>query len=331
MATHTRTMTVRLVTGSIVLLFLLCGILTWQAVGVDMSNPHANYWRFVRHGIPGFSTTPAQGHTILIQNGGENWREIRNAIIMRYAQWILILALAGIGIFYYLTGGDKLEKPRSGIKIQRYTLGERLLHWYTAALFITMALTGLSILLGRVALLPLFGHTIVAGWLGASKILHNYCGPLLLIGIALELVIWLRQNIPTKIDLQWFKNLGGMIGKGPRAHAGKVNGGQKAWFWLVVALGIVVGTTGVVLDFPVWGQTRFTMQVSHGIHVFFAVLFVAGSFAHIYMGTIGAEGAFEGMWRGSVDAVWAEQHADLWYAEQTQGKQDAPGFRETSP
>jgi formate dehydrogenase subunit gamma len=152
---------------------------------------------------------------------------------------------------------------------------------------------------------------------------HNWCGPLFLAGVFLEFVIWVRHNIPRRIDLQWFRNMGGMIGSGPRPHSEKINGGEKAWFWLMFLFGTAVGITGVLLDFPIWGQTRFTMQVSEVIHATVAVLFITASFGHIYMGTVGAEGAFEGMWRGKVDAVWAKQHADLWYAEEMAGKKEA--------
>jgi formate dehydrogenase subunit gamma len=218
-----------------------------------------------------------------------------------------------------------LCKTRSpGVKIERFTLGERVLHWYTALLFTTMAVTGLSLLLGRVALIPIFGHPLVSGYLQTTKMLHNYCGPLLLVGILLESLIWVRYNIPKKMDLQWFKNMGGMIGHGPRPHAGKINGGEKGWFWLVVIFGIGVGITGVLLDFPIWGQSRFTMELSHVIHVTLAVLFVTASFGHVYLGTLGAEGVFEAMWTGSVDAVWAEQHADLWYQERLREKEARP-------
>ena len=129
----------------------------------------------------------------------------------------------------------------------------------------------------------------------------------------------MRYNIPRKMDLQWFKNMGGLIGSGPRPHSGKINGGEKGWFWTMFLFGVVVGITGILLDFPIWGQTRFTMQVSHVIHATAAMLFLAASFGHIYMGTIGAEGAFEGMWKGSVDEVWAQQHADQWYEEKKAG------------
>jgi len=303
---------------------LLAGTFYWQAGGADISNPRGNFWRVVRHGIPAYSSTPAQGHTKLIVNSGENWREIRNGLMMRGSQWVLALALIGAGLFYFFVGSDKLEKPRSGVKIERFTLGERVLHWYIAVVFIIMGITGLSLLLGRLALIPIFGHPFVSGYLQTSKVLHNYCGPLLLIGILIAAPIWVRNNIPKKFDLQWFKNMGGMIGHGPRPHAGKVNAGEKGWFWLVVIFGISVGITGVLLDFPIWGQTRFTMQISHIIHATVAVLFVTCSFGHIYVGTIGIEGVFEAMWAGSVDAVWAQQHADLWYQEKMREREAKP-------
>lgn len=306
-------------------LLLLAGMLYWQAVGADVNNPRANFWRVVRNGIPGFTKVTTAGHHILILNSGENWREIRNGLIMRGSQWILALALVGVGLFYFFVGSDKLEKPRSGVKIERFTLGERVLHWYIALMFIIMAVTGLSLLLGRLALIPIFGHPVVSGYLQTSRVLHNYCGPLLLIGILIAAPIWIRNNIPQRMDLQWFKNMGGMIGHGRRPHAGKVNGGEKGWFWLVVVFGITVGITGVLLDFPIWGQTRFTMELSHVIHVTVAVLFVTVSFGHIYTGTLGIEGVFEAMWTGSVDAVWAQQHADLWYQEKIRQREAKPG------
>ena len=303
---------------------LLAGTFYWQAGGADISNPRGNFWRVVRHGIPAYTSTPAQGHTILIVNSGENWREFRNGFLMPFSQWLIVLALVAMGVFYGFVGPDKLDKPRSGVKVERYTQWERVLHWYTAALFIIMAVTGLSLLLGRIVLIPIFGHVGDSAYLQMSKVLHNYSGPLLLIGIILEFVLWVRINIPKKMDLQWLKNMGGMLGKGPRPHTGRVNIGQKGWFWLVVIFGTIVGVTGVLLDFPIWGQTRFTMQVSHVIHAITAVLFVTTSLGHIYMGSVGVEGVFEGMWTGSVDAVWAQEHADLWYQEKIRERESKP-------
>ncbi len=312
-----------LVMGTLFLL-LTGGIIYWQAVGADVSNPHSNFWRVVRQGIPGFTTVTSEGHKVLILNSGENWREIRNGLIMPFSQWVLALALAAIGLFYFFVGPDKLEQPRSGVRIERYTLGERVLHWYTALLFVTMAITGLSMLLGRVLLIPVFGHWAVSGYLQTTKGLHNYCGPFLLVGIFLEILIWVRYNIPHKEDLTWFKTLGGLFGSGPRPHSGRINAGEKGWFWLVLVFGLASGITGIIMDFPIWGQARLTMQISQVIHVASGVLFIAASFGHIYLGTFGEEGTFEAMWTGSVDAVWAKQHNDLWYAEKMPAKGEKP-------
>ncbi len=314
MATQTRRRVGALVLGALLLLFAGGVLVYWQAVGADLSNPRANFWRAVRAGVPGYSSTPQQGHTILI-TAGENWRGIRNGALMPASQWIIAMALLVMGLFYAFVGPEKLEKPRSGIRIERFALWERILHWYTAVIFIIMGMTGLSLLLGRVALIPVFGHGVVSAYLQVAKDLHNYLGPLLLVGIVLEFVVWVRFNIPGRIDLEWFRNMGGMIGKGPRPHIGRINGGEKAWFWAIFVFGTAVGVTGVLLDFPIWGQSRLTMQISHVIHAAVGVLFVTVSFGHIYMGTIGVEGAFEGMWNGFVDAVWAEQNHDLWYQE----------------
>jgi formate dehydrogenase subunit gamma len=321
MGTQTGKRSIRTLALGALFLCLLSGIWYWQAVGEEMKNPRGNFWREVRQGTPGFTTVTSQGHKVLIQNSGENWREVRNGFLLRGSQWVLALALTGMILFYFFAGTDHLEKPRSGVKIERFTLGERILHWGTALLFITLAVTGLSLLLARLALIPVLGHPPVSAFLQLAKTLHNYCGPLLLIGILLMFLIWFRDNIPKKADLQWFRNLGGMIGRGPRPHSGKINGGEKGWFWLVVVFGIGVGVTGVLLDFPVWGQPRFVMQLAHVIHVMAAVLFVAASFGHIYTGTLGSEGTFESMWTGSVDAAWAEQHADLWYQKKVRERE----------
>jgi formate dehydrogenase subunit gamma len=278
-------------------------------------NPRADFWRTVREGEAGTTTSASEGHKVLIQNGGQNWRQIRNGPIAGIAPWLLAAVAFAIGVFFVIVGRDRLEEPRSGVMIPRFSLFDRVLHWYTAALFILLALTGLSMLFGRAVLIPLFGHGPFAAYLQAGMLAHNFSGPLFLAGVLLEAVAWGKDNVPRKMDLAWFKSLGGMVGKGPRPHAGRVNGGEKGWFWFMLAAGLVSGASGLVLDFPIFGQSREIMQIAHIIHASMGILFLAGSFGHIYIGTIGAEGTFEGMWRGKVDTVWAKQHNDLWYEQ----------------
>ena len=297
---------------TITAMVLACGLYL-VATGADITNPRSELWRLVRDGVPGYTSVSSEGHSILIQTDGEIWREFRNVLLISITPWLMGIFIAVIGVFHLITGGEKLIEPRSGIMIKRYNLGERLLHWYTAVLFILLAITGLSILLGRVALIPLTGHAFVSSFLSIAKIVHNWCGPLFLVGVFLMLIIWFRDNFFHKCDFIWFKQMGGMFSKSSHPHSEKVNAGEKSWFWLIVLFGAAVGVTGVILDFPIWGQSRNIMQLSLVIHAVVAVLFVTFSFVHIYMGTVGSEGALDGMVHGEVDAVWAKRHCDLWY------------------
>jgi formate dehydrogenase subunit gamma len=278
-------------------------------------NPRANFWRAVREGEAGTTTSASEGHKVLIQNGGQNWRQIRNGLMAGIAPWLLAVVVFAIGVFFVIVGKDRLEEPRSGVTIPRFSLFVRILHWSTAALFILLALTGLSMLFGRAVLIPVFGLGAFAAYMQTGLLVHNFSGPLFFAGILLEAIAWAKDNIPKKMDLVWFKNFGGMIGKGSQPHAGRVNGGEKAWFWFMLMAGLVSGFTGLILDFPIFGQSRQTMQIAHIIHASMGILFLAASFGHIYIGTIGAEGTFEGMWQGKVDKVWAKQHNDLWYEQ----------------
>jgi formate dehydrogenase subunit gamma len=302
-------------------LFLLCGWIIWEGCSSASAsssahvNPRANYWREVREGVKGVTTEQGPETNVLIQNGGENWRSIRNGIVAVFSPWLLAVVFASIAIFFIIVGRDKLEEAPSGETIERWSLSARLLHWYTAVLFIIMALSGLSILFGRAVLIPVFGIRPFSAYLNVAKVIHNYGGPLFLVGILVEIIAWSRHNIPKKIDIVWFKNLGGLVGKGPRPHAERINGGEKGWFWFMFIAGLTVGITGIIMDFPNFGASRFTMQVANIIHATAAVCFVAGSLGHIYIGTIGAEGTFSGMWTGRVSIQWARQHQDLWYAK----------------
>jgi len=311
----------------VVVVFLLLGSgapLAKAASDDNAANPRANFWRAVRQGVDGETTARGQDRGVLIQNGGENWRRIRNGLVAGIGPWVLAAVFLMIALFFLIKGQDKLEEPPSGEMLDRWSSAERWLHWVTALLFIVMAITGLSMLFGRAVLIPVFGHRAFSGYLGAAMQIHNYAGPFFLALIVIEAVAWVRENIPKRMDLVWFKTLGGMIGHGPRPHAEKINGGAKGWFWAAVLAGLTVGVTGVIMDFPNLGTSRWVMQVVNIIHATVAILFVAGSLGHIYIGTIGAQGTFEGMWTGRVSAQWAKQHQDLWYADQVKtGSQGA--------
>jgi formate dehydrogenase subunit gamma len=277
-------------------------------------NPRAGFWRQAREGVQGYTAVRGQEANVLIQGSGQNWRRLRNGLVAAYGGGLLGLAVFALGSFYLWRGRVELSHPRTGETVARWTLGERVLHWYTATLFIVLALTGLSLLYGRALLIPLIGHEAFSAYAILAKQFHNVIGPPFIAGLLLMILFWIRDNLPNRLDIEWFKALGGMVGD-RHPSAGRMNAGEKAWFWLLASGGLAVCASGLLLDFPNFGQERWLMQVSHLFHVVFALVLMAGALGHIYIGTIGTEGALEGMVTGRVDKSWAIQHHDLWYEE----------------
>jgi len=299
------------------------------------TNPRADYWREVRQGVPGYTAASGPYTTnVLVQNGGENWRQIRNGPLANIAPWVLAGVLGLIMLYFLMKGTRRVDPPSSGVMVERWSLGERVMHWYTAILFVILALTGLSLLFGRAVLIPVLGYQGFSAWANIAITLHNYLGPFFIIGVLLIVIVWLRYNIFRSYDWAWLAKAGGMFGKG-KEHlpAGRANAGEKVWFWIIATLGLVgVCVTGLVLDFPIYGQDRETMQLMSLLHGAFAVLWIAIALGHIYLGTLGVEGAFQGMTSGKVSREWMQQHHDKWYEEM--GHQDtvaAPRGGSTAP
>ena len=287
---------------------------TAQAAAKQDTNPRANFWRYVRDGNQGDTTQSGPYTTdVLIQNGGQNWREIRNGPEVTYGAALMGIMLAAIIVFYLYRGRVRLEGGRSGVRVPRFTVNDRMVHWTVAVTFIVLAITGLSLLYGRAVLIPVFGLVGFSYVAAAFKFVHNLFGPIFVVALVFMILSFIRGNLPEKGDLKWLVEGGGLLGK--RVSAGRYNAGEKIWFWVVVTMGLTASVTGLILDFPVFGQTRGAMQWSQIIHGVSAIIFITGAFGHIYIGTLGMEGSLESMTQGSVDANWAKEHHDRWYEE----------------
>src|SRR3546814_10883422 len=71
----------------------------------------------------------------------------------------------------------------------------------------------------------------------------------------------------------------------------------------------------VGLDLPTDLAVQEEMQLSQLWHAVVGLLLIAVVIAHIYIGTIGMEGAFDAMGTGQVDRNWAKEHHNLWVAD----------------
>ncbi len=298
--------------------YVAVGVLNAQEAASDDSNPRADYWREVRGGVAGYSAVTGQETDVLIQNGGQNWRQVRNGPVATYGAWVLLAMIGILAIYHLLTGGYKMP-DRTGRKILRWPGIDRFIHWYTAVLFIVLAITGLSLLWGRAVLIPVMGKEGFAAWAGLAKPIHDYGALLFTAGFVVMLLKWMHHNIPKAYDLEWFAKGGGYLGGG-HPPAGFANAGEKALFWTLVFAGGAMVVSGLFLLFPNWGTERAGMQLANEIHGISSLICVTFVVMHIYLATIGSEGALEGMISGEIDEQYAKNHHPLWYEEVMQGK-----------
>lgn len=294
------------------------------------------FWRQVGAGVTGtstlpFSQAPEAGNLIQpfvqypgssLTNAGEAWRQVRNNWIIPYGGALLLLVVVAIGLFFKAKGSIALHGAETGKKIERFTYFERAAHWTNAIAFVILAVSGVIMAFGKFFLHPVIGATLF-GWLTyALKNAHNFVGPVFAVSLLVVLGTFLKDNLPKKEDLDWLLKGGGLFsGHEPTSH--RFNAGEKAVFWGgVFFLGFIVVGSGLVLDklLPGLVYERSTMQIAHMIHGVATVLMMALFIGHIYMGTIGMKGAYDGMSTGYVDETWAKEHHGLWYDDIKAGK-----------
>ncbi|HUV21940.1 MAG TPA: formate dehydrogenase subunit gamma [Gammaproteobacteria bacterium] len=297
-----------------------------KPVGLISTSPGAELWREVRQrdgDVTGTTQVRSPGADVLVNVSGQAWREYRMEELIPKASAAILIVLVVIAVFRLLRGRIRIEGGRSGFRVLRFTTNQRIAHWATAILFVTLGLTGLTLLLGRNLLIPVFGAEGFGMIAGAAKFLHDYLGPVFMFALVWLFILFVRDNVPSpKIDLQWLLKGGGMFGK--HVHAPRYNAGEKLWFWLASIGGLAVIVSGLVLDFPIFGQTRATMEFYHWVHSVSALILIVVSFGHIYMGTAALEGTFEVMQTGYCDSNWAREHHDLWYEEVKDSAEPVP-------
>jgi len=273
----------------------------------------AEFWRALRMGTPGTVSLPDKRHAVLVQSGGEQWRAWRNGPVSTWGGWLLAVAAAAILIVIAVRGQAKISEGPSGQTLRRFNNAERVIHWYVAATFVLLAVSGLTILYGRYIFPQVIGPQAFSVMASAALQGHNLFGPLFIVGISAMALVYVRDNLPRAADLDWILKAGGVFGG--HVPSWKYNFGEKGWFWLAVTAGAVLSLSGLVMEFPSYFTDRGDLQLANISHAIAAVVVIAVSLGHIYLGLWGVEGALEGMTAGQVDVNWAKQHHDLWAAD----------------
>ncbi|MBC7617791.1 MAG: formate dehydrogenase subunit gamma [Candidatus Saccharibacteria bacterium] len=297
---------------------------------------NAPMWRQVGAGVTGYSSLPKSeapeaGNLIQsfvqypgsrVTNAGEAWRQVRNNWIIPYGGAMLLIVLGAIALFYWRKGEMRLHGAETGRQIERFTPFERSAHWANAIAFVALAVSGVVMAFGKFFILPVIGLTLF-GWLTyALKNLHNFAGPLFAVSLVIVFFTFLKDNVPRKEDWTWIVKGGGML-SGQEVASHRFNAGEKVVFWGgVTFLGLIIVGSGLMLDKLVPGliYERSTMQISHMTHAIAAVLIMVMFIGHIYLGTIGMQGAYKGMRTGYVDETWAKEHHELWFDDVKSGK-----------
>ena len=316
-----------------------------QVPGEALGNTSdSEFWRQLRGGAQGTVSIPDKKAGVMIQSEGELWRNWRNGPLSSLGVFLLIGTVIIIAVFFAVRGRIKIDSGRSGRIIERFNSLERFAHWLTGGTFIVLGITGLNIMYGRYV----FGgqatgsgefgglHQFFAAVTAYGKLVHNFLAFGFMLGLVLILVLWLRDNIPNRLDLKWLAVGGGMFTKNTHPPAKKFNAGQKLLFWVVILGGLSMSLSGISLMFPftfaMFGKTFAAlnvfglglpadlsvveeMQLSQLWHALVSLVMIAIVIAHIYIGTLGMEGAFDAMGSGMVDENWAREHHGMWVAE----------------
>jgi formate dehydrogenase subunit gamma len=279
--------------------------------------------------IQGRGSIPDVKSYVIEQPRGRDWRAFHE-VTLKWIGAVAILGMIGVLVaFYLIRGMVRIEAGRSGRTIVRFTAFERFVHWMTATCFVVLGLTGLNITFGKELLLPIVGPEAFSAWSQWAKYAHNYLSFAFTLGVVLIFLMWIAGNLPAREDVEWLKQGGGIIGN-KHPPAGRFNAGQKMIYWIVVLGGGTVAASGYALMFPFYGTDIAEMQTAQMVHGIVALLFVAVMIAHVYIGTLGMEGAFEGMWDGTVDLNWAKEHHSRWIEEETRDEQGAQPPRQGS-
>ncbi|MCP4818634.1 MAG: formate dehydrogenase subunit gamma, partial [Shimia sp.] len=292
------------------------------------------------------TTTSNRGPTagLLIQDGGMRWLNFREGPMLTYGLYFLGGMVIVIGAFFAFRGKIMIEGPKTGRNIIRFAAFERFSHWVMGVSFIILGLSGLYLIAGRKFLIPLLGHDLYSDIAQAGKWAHNNMSWAFMFSVVAVFVIWVKHNIPDRGDILWMKQAGGLFSKGVHPPAKKFNAGQKIIFWSVIILGVSISVSGLALLFPftfsmfaktfeILNMTGLPalisgaplpevlspyaeMQLAQLWHGIIAFIFIGIIIAHIYLGSVGMEGAIETMGTGEVDEQWAKEHHSIWYEEE---------------
>lgn len=234
-----------------------------------------------------------------------------------YVSIFMLILVFGLVLHYTGQGPKVADFHAAPAEITWFPLSERWTHLIRMVSFLVLAFTGYIFFFNNVALLMMsFGSPQVA------VIVHWVMGLIFLAASVASVIIWGKHARFEPYDKEWLAKKGGYLGgKEVNVPAGRMNAGQKIFFWLTTVLTVITGVTGLLLIF----KTSLPLSLSclmSTIHGFFAVVFVASIIAHAYLGTIANPGTWRILVDGKVSRNWAKKHHSVWYEEHVKSEEE---------
>ena len=265
--------------------------------------------------LQGRVSIPDGKAALLEQPQGRSYQFFHELLLPWISGILVVGMLLALALFFLFRGRIRMEERESGIKIVRFNVFERLTHWMTATAFIVLALTGLNYVFGKRLLFPLVGPEAFATWSQWAKFAHTTMAWPFMLGLLFMIFTWIRDNIPDRYDWRWLREFGGFL-SGTHPPARRFNAGQKLIYWSVVLFGLALSASGILMLFPFWTLDINGMQWAQYVHAIAGAILIAIIIAHIYIGTLGMQGAYSAMGNGEVDLTWARAHHSVWVEEE---------------
>lgn len=261
--------------------------------------------------LSGRITIPDVRARDLIKPTGPEYRSVHQHTVPIVGGIAIIGTLLALSLFYLVRGKIRIDAGPSARRILRFGGLDRFAHWLSAVSFLLLALSGANLVFGKSLLMPIIGHEAFSNVTRVGKFVHNYVGFAFTLGIILMFVLWVKDNFPSALDLRWFAQGGGLIGH-RHPPADRFNAGQKLIFWSTVLGGGLLAVSGYIMMFRPLDIAIAGFQLANILHGLVGLMMFAIIIGHIYIGTIGMEGAFDAMGRGDVDLNWAKEHHGVW-------------------
>jgi formate dehydrogenase subunit gamma len=195
--------------------------------------------------------------------------------------------------------------------IVRNSTPARINHWITAACFVLLTLSGLSMFHPLLFWLSnLFGG---GQW---TRAIHPWIGVVLLLSYCGLIIQYVRDNIWRREDLDWMLAIDKVIVNKEEGvpEIGRLNAGQKFVFWSMTLLVPALFATGLVIwEYYFGSYTSIeTQRIALLLHSMMAIAAILVWIVHVYA-AIWVRGSMRGMTQGYVTPGWAWRHHRKWF------------------